>query len=286
MQTRPTLLAILALVGLAACVPGLPSAPAAAPLGLEQFPDDEPGQAAPVVGPVGSASGAPSGPTPPGATPPAGASPSAAPAPESPFSETRYQDAVTTTKFVPRFTLGFDALRAGGEPGVTLDVYQTKGELEVRELRAILENAAFRYDKLSVGLQIGDGQMDVGTPPKISLPVSIKVTQTDGATYAIVAAKASQPLLEVYLSDIRIKQLNGNLSIVSISNLARGNDGHGQHTTEASARVVQRIFPGFLKAPAAPGAMRSRVLIYSEDDPAAGGATALRVHRPTFEVAP
>lgn len=288
MISRSTVFATLAAVGLVACVPGLPSAPAAPPLSADQFPDEEPaGPGLPTAAapsPTGSAppsqgSGAPDVP---GAPAVPGALASHDP---GPFTETQFQDVTTPTKFLPQFGLGFDALRVGYEPEVTLDVYQTKGELEVKEVRALVENASFRYEKLSVGLAIGDGQMDVGTPPKLSLPVSITVTQTDGATFAVIAAKASRPLLEVYLSDIRIKQVGGNLSIVSISNLARGNNSRGQHTTEASARVVQRIFPGFMTLPGAAGAMRTRVLLYSEEDPA-NGATALRVHRQTVGVAP
>lgn len=287
MSTRPIILAILAVVGLAACVPGLPSAPAAAPLGVDQFPDEEPsGPGLPVAAQPSATTQAGGPPTTgaPGTNAPPVPAASATSDP-SPFTETTFQDVVTPTKFAPQFLLGFDALRVGYEPEVKLEVYQTKAELELREVRALVENASFRYDKLSVGLEIGDGQMDVGTPPKLTLPVSIKVTQTDGATFAVLAAKATRPLLEVYLSDIRLKQLNGNLSIVSIGNVARGNNSRGQHTTEASARVVQRIFPGYMVVPGTAGAMRTRVLLYSEEDPA-NGATALRVNRQTVGVAP
>jgi len=182
-------------------------------------------------------------------------------------------------------SLSFDEVRANGLPTATLDIYQVKGELEVRELRVLLERATFRYERLKPGTRLGDGRLDIGTPPKMSLPASITVTETDGATYALAAVKASNLLASVYVADLRIKQQGGHLSVVSISNFSRGNDRHGQRTTEASARIVQRIFPGYLQVPGESGGMRTRILAYSEPDPATS-KEAVRVYRQTVGVAP
>ncbi|MEB3330449.1 MAG: hypothetical protein VKQ33_14585 [Candidatus Sericytochromatia bacterium] len=260
--------------GLAGCVQSLPTTAAAA-LALSDFSDADrlPGAPAPSAAPTPTAS---LGPVP---------RPEEEPEVLSPFDDERHQDVDTPTRFTPVLSAAFDQLKAGGLPTATLDVYQVKGELEVRELRLLLERASFRYERLKPGVRIGDGRLDVGTPPKMSLPATITVTETDGATYALATVKASNMLATVYVADMRIKQQGGHLSVVSISNFARGNDRNGQHTTEASARIVQRLYPGYIQLPGESGAMRMRVLIYSEPDP--GTETeGLRVFRQTLGVAP
>lgn len=284
MSMRPTICAVLAVVGLAACVPGLPNTTPAPALGANQFPEAEPSVAGLPTAPMPTTSAATPAPGT-SAVPAPAISTTPEPSPEAdPFGDMRYRDVVTVTKFAPSFALAFDSAGASQEPGILLDVYQTKGELELKEMRALLENAAFRFDKLAVGMEVGTGTMDVGTPPKLSLGVTMTVTETDAATYAVIASKASNGLVRVYLSDIRVKRLGDDLQLISVSNFARGNDGSNQHTTEASARVVQRLAPGFLVLPFA-GQMRTRVLMYSEPDPA-GGGTALRVHRASFTITP
>jgi hypothetical protein len=277
MYLRPVALALLAAAGLGACIPGLPSNPSAPPLSATGFSDADP-TPEPAAVPA------------PAASPTPAAGPAATPTPPvvsdgSPFSDPRFQDVSTSTKFQPKFFFSFDEIRAGAEPGVALDVYQTKAELEVREVRILLERTRFHYEKLRVGLEVGDGHMDIGTPPKLGLDVKVVCTETDGATYGVFSVKGEGPLVSVYLADVRIKDNDGNLSVVSIGNLARANDRDGRHTTEASARVIQKFYPGYVILPPDPGTMRMRQLIYSETDPA-GGGTALRVIHQTLGLQP
>ena len=283
MRTRPVVLAILAAAGLAACIPGLPSTPSAAPLPATGFSDvDTLPDGTPVGAPAGPAAG---GPTTPGGAAPSGPAtpgtvPAASPTPVAdvtPFTDPRFVDVKTTTKFTPVVLFGFDGLKAGGEPAVSSDVYQTSDELEVREVRTLLEGTRFRYDRLQVGGRVGGGQMDIGTPPKLTLAVTVACTDTDKQTYGVFSVKAANALVELYLADIRVKDNDGNLSIVSVANYARANDAEGRATTERSARVVQRFDAGYVVLPDA-GSMRMRVLTYSETDPA-GGGTAMRVQR-------
>jgi hypothetical protein len=258
---------------LAACTQGLPTTAAAA-LALSDFADADPLPAARATSPDPTAT--------------APLAPSQQPAEGevlSPFDDERHQDVETPTRFTPVLSATFDQLSANGLPTATLDVYQVKGELEVRELRLMLERASFRYERLRPGMRIGDGRLDIGTPPKMSLPAAITVTETDGATYALATVKATNALATVYVADMRIKQQGGHLSVVSVSNFARGNDRNGQRTTEASARIVQRLYPGFIQLPGESGAMRMRVLLYSEKDPTTD-REGLRVLRQTLGVAP
>jgi hypothetical protein len=263
---------------LAACTQGLPTTAAAA-LALSDFADADPLPAAPATSPDDTVAAT--------ATAPIGPPRQAAEGEEalSPFDDLRHQDVETATRFTPVLSATFDQLRANGLPTATLDVYQVKGELEVRELRLLLERASFRYERLRPGMRIGDGRLDVGTPPKMSLPAAITVTETDGATYALATVKATNALATVYVADMRIKQQGGHLSVVSVSNFARGNDRNGQRTTEASARIVQRLYPGYIQLPGESGAVRMRMLVYSEKDPTTD-REGLRVLRQTLGVAP
>jgi hypothetical protein len=261
---------------LAACTQGLPTTAAAA-LALSDFADADPLPAALTSSPDPTAIA-----TAPLAPPP---QPTEGGEVLSPFDDARHQDVETPTRFTPVLSATFDQLRANGLPTATLDVYQVKGELEVRELRLLLERASFRYERLRPGVRIGDGRLDVGTPPKMSLPAAITVTETDSATYALATVKATNALATVYVADMRIKQQGGHLSVVSVSNFARGNDRNGQRTTEASARIVQRLYPGYIQLPGESGAMRMRVLVYSEPDPTTD-REGLRVLRQTLGVAP
>lgn len=269
MRFRGWLLLGLGGLALSACAPDLPTDVASAPT-LGDFVDADPRPAQ-----AGDAGGAPR-------VERGGPRPSAPPT--DPFEEPMREEP-TRTRFKPDLAVAFDALKANGQPTTTLEVYQIKGELEVREMRLMLERATFKYAGLHEGDQIGDGRLDVGTPPKMSLPATVTVTETDGVSYALAAVKASNLLASVYVADLRIKQVNGHLSVISISNFARGNNRHGQRTTQASARIVQRIFPGYVQLPAEPGTLRMRTLVYSETDPD-GGQEGLRVFEKTLDVAP
>lgn len=193
-----------------------------------------------------------------------------------------FVDLDTPTKFKPQLEFQIGSLAAQAEPTVTINIYQTKGELEVRRTDTIIENATFRFDKLSPGLVIGNGKMELGTPPKLTLDVALTVTSTDQTGNATVAIKASNVLASVYVADMRIKQAPGGLVITSIGNATRANDDNGVHLTEVSARIVQTIAPGFVHLPAA-GPMRTRTVIASEPDPG-NQVSGQRVHRQTYTV--
>ncbi|MEB3284914.1 MAG: hypothetical protein VKN33_06490 [Candidatus Sericytochromatia bacterium] len=201
--------------------------------------------------------------------------------PNDPFAPNLWKDASTQTRFTPQLVYQFDPATPGGSPETNIEMYQTKGELEVREVRFLLEGASFRFDRLSKDLIVGDGRLDVGTPPKLTIPAQVTITDTDKNTYAVAKVEANSLFASVYLADIRIKQQGENLSIISVSNFARGNNRHNQRTTEASARVVQRLYPGYLLLPQTQS-MRVRALIYSEPDPAQAEAEGLRVHQQAY----
>lgn len=287
MQTRPVVLAILAATGLAACIPSLPGFPdvqEAAPLTAADFSDVAPlpaGAPTPVATP--SALPTPASPLPAPVAAPVMGPASSDPAP---FTDNRFSDIATKSRFAPKFSFAFDAISVNAQPAITLDIYQTAEELEVKEIRALIERSTFRYDRLKVGMQVGSGQMDVGTPPKASATIKIVCTDTDAKTYGVFTAKATHPLVNVYLSDIKIKDNDGNLSLVSISNFARGNDHVGRRTTERSARIQQRFDPELLLLSSVPGELRSRVLIYSEGDPKQNDDQAMRLIRQSIYLTP
>ncbi|MEB3197309.1 MAG: hypothetical protein VKP62_08910 [Candidatus Sericytochromatia bacterium] len=246
-----------------ACAPELPNA-SAPPLSATDFNDDD-------REPTG--------------VPRPAISPGTPPSPEvtsNPF-DSLVEDVITPTRFTPKVNTIFDSLPANGTPETSIDLYQTKGELEVREVRLLLEGASFHFARVMVGSVIGDGQLDIGTPPKMSLPAQITVTETDQSTFAVAAVKAQNLVATVYVADIRLKMNDGHLSVVSVSNFARGNDRNGQRLTEASARITQRLYPGYLRLPAQPGRMRMRTLVYSEADPGTG-QEALRIFRKTLTI--
>ena len=202
-----------------------------------------------------------------------------------PFAGEEWQDIITKTRFTPQLNYSFDPPRSSASPETQIEMYQTKGEIEVKEVRFLLQGARFRFDRLSKDAIIGDGRLDVGTPPKLSIPAQVTITDTDRTSYAVAKVEANSLLASVYVADLRIKQLGNNLSIVSVSNFARGNNRHGQFTTEASARVVQRLYAGYLLLPDA-SAMEVRALIYSEPDAENDKREALRVHRQAVTLAP
>lgn len=193
------------------------------------------------------------------------------------------QDVETATKFAPQLQFSVQSLNHGEEPAVTTNIYQTKGELEIRETHTLLENATFRFDKLEVGKEAGYGRMEVGTPPKMTLDVSVRVTSLESKDTALLSVKAKNLLAEVYVADLRIKQMPGGLFISSLGNATRANDKNGVHTTEVSARVVQTLLPGLIHLPDAPGPMRTRTLIVAEPDPADRG-NAQKVFRQTYAI--
>lgn len=194
-----------------------------------------------------------------------------------------YKDVPTSTTFKPTLDFQVSSLKHGDSPSVTTSIYQTKNELEVRQTKTVIEHAAFRFDKLEVGQEIGTGKMEVGTPPKLTLDVSVKVSSTDKQSSAIFSVKASSIIGSVYVADLRIAQVNGGLSITSIGNATRANDKQGIHTTEVSARVTQTIAPGFVVLPDAAGPMRTRTVITSEADPT-DQVSGQKVFRQTYTV--
>lgn len=201
----------------------------------------------------------------------------------NPFAGDTLEDVPTTTKFKPDLSFDLDSLKASSEPAVTISIYQTKGELEIRQTQTIIEQATFHFDKLQVGQSIGNGKMDIGTPPKLTLDVDMKVTATDGRSFAQASVKGSHPLVSVYIADLQVKTIGGGLSIISIGNATRANDDNGVATTIASARVTQTLSPGFVKLPDTAGPMRTRTIVLSEPDP----ETAMegrKVFRPNFTI--
>lgn len=175
-------------------------------------------------------------------------------------------DVSTPTKFAPTLDFELQSLKAGEEPAVTINIYQTKSELEIKETHTLIENAGFRFDKLQVGQEVGYGKMEIGTPPKLTLDVSIRVTEA-GPDTAQMSVKASSLIAKVYVADLQIKSVPGGLSIISIGNATKADDKNGVHTTPASARVIQTLYPGYVKLPTQPGPMRTRTVIISEPDP-------------------
>lgn len=192
-------------------------------------------------------------------------------------------DVATPTKFAPQVSFELQSVTAGEEPSVTTSIYQTKSELEIRETDTLIEKVAFHFDKLSVGQEIGFGKMEIGTPPKLTLDVSMKVLSTDQKENAIVSVKASSPLAQVYIADLQFKQLPGGLSIISLGNATRADDNNDVHTTQASARVTQTIYPGFVKLPNLPGPVRTRTVVISEPDPT-NQVVGQKVFEPGFTV--
>jgi hypothetical protein len=187
------------------------------------------------------------------------------------------------TKFQPQLSFEIQSLKAGEEPAISTNIYQTKDELEIRETDTLIEKVAFNFDKLSVGQEIGYGKMEIGTPPKLTLDISLKVLSTDQKESAIVSVKASSLIASVYVADLQLKQLPGGLSIISLGNATRADDKNDVHTTQASARVIQTIYPGFLKLPNLPGNVRTRTVIYSEPDPS-NQTAGVKVFEPSFTV--
>lgn len=202
-----------------------------------------------------------------------------------PFADTSFKDVDTATKFAPTFKSTVDPLQAGATPSITTDIYQTKGELEIRQANTLIEGAGFHFEKLKVGLVVGSGQADIGTPPKLSVPIEIKVDDTDAATYAILSVRSNSALARIYLADLQVKVLFGSLSIVSIANASRANDKDDIHTLPASTRVVQKLDAGYVQLPAKAGPIRTRMIITAEADPGTNVA-GQRVFKETLTVTP
>ncbi len=200
-----------------------------------------------------------------------------------PFVTPDFVDISTVSAFKPAFSFALLAdLSPGTSPALETSIYQTAQEVELREARLLLEDCQLRYDRFSRGQTIGTVVLDVGTPPKATLSGALRVVDA-GANYVTVEAKASSAVASAYIADIRFRQVEGHLSVVSIANFSRGNDAQGIHLTERSARVTQRLDPGFLVLPQRPGPFRTRALLYGENDPR-GGGTPLKVLRNTFTV--
>lgn len=258
MTQRPVLLLVGVAGLLAACqIPFLPTTDPVPPPAADEFK--------PIVTPPGGGSAAPGGGP-------------AAPAPD-PFST--LQDVPTTTKFAPQLTLDIPSSKVGDEPAITLNVYQSKGELEVKETQTLLEKASFRFDKLQVGQEVGTGKMDVGTPPKMTLDVSVKVTSTDNKETAMFTVKGENDLVRVYIADLQIKKVAEGLSIISIGNLARSNNKNGTNTTAASARVIQTLSPGYMHLSDTAGPMRIQTVLISEPEKDSG-VVGQKVYRQTM----
>lgn len=200
-----------------------------------------------------------------------------------PFVGDTIEDVATTTKFAPTLSFELQSQRVGEEPAVTISIYQTKSEIEIKETQSLIEGASFRFDKLQVGTSVGYGKFELGTPPKLTFEVLMRVTATNGRDEAQMSVKAKNLLAEVYLADLQVKQVPGGLSIISIGNATRANDVNDVFTTVASARVAQTIYPGFIKLPEIAGPMRTRTVIISEPDPV-DQKTGQKVFRPTFEL--
>lgn len=188
----------------------------------------------------------------------------------------------TTTKFAPQLTFNIASLTPGGTPSVTLSIYQTKGELEIRETNSLIERAGFRFDLINNNQEIATGKFELGTPPKMTFDVSAKVITTDKTESALVSVKASNLFASVYVADMRIKQVPGGLFITSIGNATRANDKNGVFTTEVSARLTQTFQAGLIQLPATAGDMRVRTVISTEPDPAADKKSGQKVFRNTF----
>ncbi|MDB5099125.1 MAG: hypothetical protein JWM80_3546 [Cyanobacteria bacterium RYN_339] len=209
----------------------------------------------------------------------------ASPSPYDPFTITTFTDVDTATKFAPKLTFTLDALKAGNSPGVTTDIYQTKAELEVRETHTLIEHASFHFEKLKVGMLVGGGQVDVGTPPKLTVPITVQVTETDSLSSAILSVRSDSPIAKIYVADLQVKVLYGSLSIVSIANASRANDKDGVHTIPASLRVIQKLDPGYVQLPDSPQVVRTRVIVTSEQDPGTNVA-GQRVYNDKLTITP
>jgi hypothetical protein len=197
-------------------------------------------------------------------------------------NDAEVKDVSTPTTFKPTLEFAIDALTPGAEPGVSINIYQTKNELELSFTETIIEKAGFHFDKLKPGLVIGGGKMEVGTPPKLTLDVAVSVTSTDNASTALLAVKGTSLIASVYIADIRIKQVPGGLVISSIGNATRANDKNDVHQTEVSARVIQTLSPGYVVLPAA-GPMRTRTRLVSEPDPK-NREQAIKVYRKDYTI--
>lgn len=191
---------------------------------------------------------------------------SAAPA-YDPFSDTSAADIAAKTPFKPVFDTSLGSLKANDSPAVTSSVYQTSTELQVGEVDTLLEHASFHFEKLTKGLQIGGGQIDIGTPPKLSLPVVIAVEDTDGKSYAVLSAKSNSLTANIYVADIEVKVLYGSLALISLGNAARAAALQGNAVIGHSAKVTQIINAGYVQLPADAGTVRTRVVIKSVPDP-------------------
>lgn len=192
--------------------------------------------------------------------------PSVAPAPDL-FAGPAPQEVTTPTKFEPQFAMSLASLKAGDAPAVSTSVYQTKGELEIKETDTLIGDTGFAFDKLAVGQQVGTGTMAIGTPPKLTLNVSMQVLSTNQQDTAMISVKASNPIAQVYIADMLIRKLPGGLSIIALGNETRADDVNGVHTTEASAKVTEDFAPGFFLLPSQPGVVQTRTIFVSEPDP-------------------
>lgn len=271
-------------VALAACVNlGGPSAEVPAATAFPDASDPLPLKSlAPSAGVVEEAQATSAGPKPGGATP----RPSVAPSPTpGPFDPDPNQNQKASAKFAPQLSWGLSDLRMGATPVVKLSVYQTSQELEVREARFLLENTQFRFDRVSKGVKLGGGSLDIGTPPKLSLPIAITAVEVDlVGRSAVFSVIADGPGARVHVADLKIRNNSEGLSIVSLGNLSRANDADGTYLTPYSARVTQELDTGWLILPLQP-VLRGRASFVSEPDQKTG-EVAIQTEWPRFNLAP
>lgn len=247
----------------------------------EQFPDpfatpvptgdSASSSAGAVTGAPAATEGSASGPV-----PAAGASTPAPKPAYDPFADTSFTDVNAPTNFMPVFTMNMGSTGAGDSPAVATSVYQTYQELSVGEIDMLVEHVGFHFEKLQVGQNVGDGTVEIGTPPKLILPVAMQVEDTNQKDYALVSVKSDSLTAHIYIADLQIRTLYGSLAILSQANAARASAKSGNPTTPRSARVTETFSPGFVQLPSEPGNIRTRTIIRSVPDPH-GNVTAQRV---------
>lgn len=221
-------------------------------------------------------------------TPGATAAPQLPPSPRPSYDPYREDPSLTQgakTPFKPQLSWTLDDQKPGATPKVSISIYQTKGELEVKEARFLLENTQFRFDQLKLKQQVGGGSLDVGTPPKLSLPIAVTTEEIDlSVPTAVFSVIAQGPGAKAHVADLKIRPTSEGLSIISLGNMSRANDHRGVRTTEYSARVTQSIDSGWFVLPVQP-VVRSRVNFVSDTDPDTG-EVALLSQWPSFRLMP
>jgi hypothetical protein len=207
------------------------------------------------------------------------------PPPYDPFNDSQFAGIDAPTPFAPVFGLTVSSLQAGGSPEVATSFYQVPNELQVGEVDTLIEHATFHFEKLTIGMQIGGGKLEVGTPPKLTLPVAVRVEDTDGKESALLSVKSDSAISHIYIADMQVKVLYGSLAIISLGNAARASATQGAATLPHSAKITQSFAAGFVQLPSTPGNMRTRVIIKSVPDPT-NRVTAQRIATSTLVITP